>query len=176
VLCHKGYITPSQGQYQCFGATFEKDSVDETVTIEAQQKNLAQIQKVYHSQGWSQSLEEQDIIGNKAGIRATTLDHLPLVGEIMSDRWLSDYIDKNTGKFKRKNSLPVQQGQTIKSDLMGLYLFTGLGARGLTTAPLLAAHLASILFDHPSPLPVDLFKAVAPIRFKIKQMKQNKGL
>jgi tRNA 5-methylaminomethyl-2-thiouridine biosynthesis bifunctional protein len=59
---------------------------------------------------------------------------------------------------------------------MGLYLFTGLGARGLTTAPLLAAHLASNLFDHPSPLPVDLFKAVAPIRFKIKQMKQNKGL
>ncbi len=46
----------------------------------------------------------------------------------------------------------------------GLYVLTGLGSRGFSTAPLLAEHLAAQICDFPSPLPVDLWPLVDPLR------------
>lgn len=176
VLCHKGYVTPAQGHYQCFGATFEKGSTCEANLTADQTTNLRQIQSVYPDQNWAQSLSESQVIGNKSGIRATTKDHLPMVGETFSDTWLTNYVDKNNGKLKRLDKLAPHLPAPLQSDLHGLYLFTGLGARGLTTAPLLAQHLASAIFGKESQLPESLHKNLAPIRFKIKRLKQSKGL
>lgn len=46
----------------------------------------------------------------------------------------------------------------------GLYVFTGLGSRGFTTAPLLAEHLAATICGAPSPLPADISRLVEPPR------------
>ncbi|MGV9005573.1 MAG: tRNA (5-methylaminomethyl-2-thiouridine)(34)-methyltransferase MnmD [Brevundimonas sp.] len=46
----------------------------------------------------------------------------------------------------------------------GLYLLTGLGSRGFAFAPLLADHLAALIMDRPSPLPMDLAARVDPGR------------
>lgn len=173
VLCHKGYITPQQGQHQCFGATFNKGETNENPTIEQQEKNLAQIQQKYSEQNWATDLSHDDVEGNKLAIRATTSDHLPIAGEVLSRDWLLNYVDKNTGKYRRQF---LNQSEQIKGDSKGLYLFTGLGARGLTTAPILAKHLVSLLFGLPSPLSEIEQKAIAPIRFKLRELKRHKGL
>ncbi|THD62030.1 FAD-dependent 5-carboxymethylaminomethyl-2-thiouridine(34) oxidoreductase MnmC [Phenylobacterium sp.] len=47
----------------------------------------------------------------------------------------------------------------------GLYVLSGLGARGFTLAPLLAEHLAAEIMGAPSPLPRPLSEAVDPARF-----------
>ncbi len=44
----------------------------------------------------------------------------------------------------------------------GLFVLTGLGSRGFTTAPLLAEHVAALIAGVPSPLPAPLAALVAP--------------
>jgi tRNA 5-methylaminomethyl-2-thiouridine biosynthesis bifunctional protein len=50
-------------------------------------------------------------------------------------------------------------------DQPGVYVLSGLGGRGFTTAPLLAEHVAALALGAPSPLPCDLAAAVDPGRF-----------
>jgi tRNA 5-methylaminomethyl-2-thiouridine biosynthesis bifunctional protein len=47
----------------------------------------------------------------------------------------------------------------------GLYLFTALGSRGFTLAPLLGEHLAALILNAPSPLAAPLADLVDPARF-----------
>ena len=49
-----------------------------------------------------------------------------------------------------RNTLPI--ACPIKSQAAGLYVLSGLGARGLMMAPLLAEYLISHALDEPSPL------------------------
>jgi tRNA 5-methylaminomethyl-2-thiouridine biosynthesis bifunctional protein len=46
----------------------------------------------------------------------------------------------------------------------GLYVLTGLGARGFTLAPLLAEHVAALIDQAPSPLSREVARAVDPGR------------
>jgi tRNA 5-methylaminomethyl-2-thiouridine biosynthesis bifunctional protein len=48
----------------------------------------------------------------------------------------------------------------------GLFVLTGLGSRGFTTAPLLAEHVAALVLDAPSPLPAEGAALVSPARFR----------
>ena len=50
-----------------------------------------------------------------------------------------------------------------------LYVLGGLGSRGFTTAPLLAEHIAALIANTPSPLPLDLHAAVGPSRLQKKR-------
>lgn len=168
VLCHKGYITPAQSAHQCFGATFMKDDNDEGVRSSEQEANLALLTKVYPQQKWAKDLVANDVIADKAAIRAMSPDHLPIVGELFSNDWVNAYVDNNTGKLRR--------GSIPDSDLQNLFIFTGLGARGLTSAPLLAEHLAKLMFGIGSPLSERSQKAVSSKRFQIRQLKQKKKL
>jgi tRNA 5-methylaminomethyl-2-thiouridine biosynthesis bifunctional protein len=47
----------------------------------------------------------------------------------------------------------------------GVFILSGLGGRGFTTAPVLAEHVAALALGAPSPLPRDLAAAVDPARF-----------
>lgn len=47
----------------------------------------------------------------------------------------------------------------------GLYILSGLGARGWTLAPLLAEHVTATMLDAPSPLPNHVITAILPTRF-----------
>ena len=48
----------------------------------------------------------------------------------------------------------------------GLFVLTGLGSRGFTTAPLLAEHVAALVLGAPSPLPEPCAALVSPGRFR----------
>ena len=178
VLCHKGYITPAQPQYQCFGATFDKGNVQPTVTEFDESVNFNQLQSIYKATEWSHQLNQADIIGNKAGIRGNSPDHIPIVGPLYSDDWVRNNVDQNNGQLKRKDKLKYvnAKGQADYQDneLCGLYVLTGLGARGLTTAPLLAKHLAEQVFSQPNTMPESLISAISPMRFQVRNLKRNK--
>ncbi len=51
------------------------------------------------------------------------------------------------------------------ADADSLFVFTGLGARGFTLAPLLGEHVAALILGLPSPLPAPLAELVDPARF-----------
>lgn len=171
VLCHKGYITPAQSEYQCFGATFIKDDNDESVREAEQEANFNQLNNVYQ-EPWTQSLKPSDVIADKAAIRAMSPDHIPIVGELFSDNWMTANVDKNNGRLKR---LKAPATSHPNSDIQGLYIQTGLGARGLTSSPLLSKHLAHVMFGLDSPLNERMVKAISAKRFQIRELKKNKS-
>jgi len=50
----------------------------------------------------------------------------------------------------------------------GLYMLMALSAHGMTTAPLLGAHIAALITAAPSPLDQGMAKAVDPFRFSAR--------
>lgn len=175
VICHKGYITPVSRQHQSFGATFDRSNTNEQASQQDDIRNLNQLKQVYSTQAWADDLTPGDILTQNAAIRATSQDHHPIVGEVMSNQWVKDNVDKNNGNLKRLDKVTTQDGKHPNSDNQGLYIMTGLGARGLTTAPLMAKHLAALMCDKNSPLTPRLIKSISPMRFQIRQLKRNKS-
>lgn len=179
VLCHKGYVTPSQGEYLCFGATFSRGDDDLDLRPQDDVTNMTQIQRVYPQQNWIMDIGQQALVGSRAGVRANSADHLPIAGEIFPNQWVLNNVDKNNGQLKRKDKLQFS-GRTSedgyqRNPWQGLYTITGLGARGLTTAPLMAKHVASLICNNTSPLSSDLVRSIAPIRFQTRRLKREKG-
>lgn len=174
VLCHNGYVTPSQGQYQSFGATFNKGETNEISRAEDNSTNFRQLTSIYQKQDWAKSLNENDVIGDKAAIRATSIDHTPIAGQVYSEQWVRTFVDQNNGNLKRQYKLKNESQNYEDSDLSGLFIMTGLGARGLTTAPLIAKHLVSSMFGLPSPFNDRIKKAISAMRFQVRQLKRDK--
>ena len=174
VLCHKGYMTPLHNKQQCFGATFDRNDSSENTISNDNVRNLTQLQKTYANQNWSTELTIDDITDQNAAIRATSQDHHPIVGEVMSNDWVKTNVDQNNGKLKRLDKLKKQSYPN--SDYYGLYIMSGLGARGLTTAPLMAEHLANLMLNIQSPLPDRITKSISPMRFQIRELKRKKKI
>ncbi|GAK33971.1 tRNA 5-methylaminomethyl-2-thiouridine biosynthesis bifunctional protein MnmC [alpha proteobacterium Q-1] len=97
------------------------------------------------------------------GQRVITPDHAPLAGPLFDGEWFKDAyagarIDKN------RRDLPLCAYH------QGLYLFTGLGARGFQTAPLAAFGIAAQIAGAPSPLEIDQRQHYHPARFLIRSI------
>ncbi len=102
----------------------------------------------------------------RCAVRATTPDHLPLAGAMPDFQRLGAHADDLRHGRHTENGL---EG----AHLGGLQVLTGLGSRGLTTAPLLAEWQISTLFGEPSPLERDLHESLNPARFFVRAMRQK---
>jgi len=102
----------------------------------------------------------------RAAIRCTTPDRLPVVGPMPDWGFYGGaYDDLRLGK--RKHYPPAEMRT-------GLYIITGLGSRGLVTAPLAAAMIAAEMTGAPSPVDLDVAQALHPARFFIRDYKRAK--
>jgi len=102
----------------------------------------------------------------RASIRATTSDRLPIIGPLPDWGFYSAAYDGL--RQGRKENYP--QGETEP----GLYVLTGLGSRGLVTAPLGAAMIAAELAGAPVPVARNVAEALHPARFFIRTLKRAK--
>jgi len=125
------------------------------------QKNLNHWQKHSHNP----ALENATLLRTHSGIRANSLDHLPLCGPVVDGpQFKKDYADLHHGRHWQ--SYPAAQVRH------NLYLLTGLGSRGYTSAPLLAEYLIAMILNQPLPLEHDLVKILHPNRFYYRQLKK----
>jgi tRNA 5-methylaminomethyl-2-thiouridine biosynthesis bifunctional protein len=150
VLCHSGYITPVHNSSCCIGATFDQTS---TTANYVEQDNESNVEQQVANLGID--FGELEVISGRAGVRATTPDHLPMVGRVP----FYQSVDETAGNTKAEFSAGKLQ------EWKNLWVLTGLGARGLTSAPLAAELLANLLENQPLPLHLPLVKALAPDRF-----------
>jgi len=166
VICHKGYLTPANKQQHCIGATFEKNSFDITATNAGDLYNLTMLEKCLPKLiPWS----EQDITSNKARLRCMTPDHLPMVGA-MPD--IEQHKKTYAHLAKDKNWRYQDPAPMIKN----LYMLTGLGARGLCTAPLLADILTADLTGKEYSMGSQELFNLSPNRFVIRDIIRRKFL
>ncbi len=163
VICDEGYLTPAHNNEHCLGASFVPGDTDTDLRAAEHTHNLNLLQDISPAlrQEW------QQVDGGRAAVRATTPDHLPLVGALPErESFLLDYA------ALRHNAKAVIN--TSGSYVEGLWLLAGFGGRGLCYIPLAAELLASQLLNQPRPLSRALQQALAPARFVIRElMRQN---
>lgn len=129
-------IAPLQGGW-IVGATFDRDRLDTQVDAAGHEANLARLQTLHP--WFADQVAPQFArgqVGGWAGLRATLADRLPAVGEVAA------------------------------TQAPGLYLLTGMGARGLSLSVLCAELLASRVYREPLPIAPSLARRLAAARFQ----------
>ncbi|MET0545370.1 MAG: hypothetical protein ABWZ40_03585, partial [Caulobacterales bacterium] len=103
----------------------------------------------------------------RAAMRVTTPDQLPVAGPMPDLPALQPDLEKlRNGAISEKAIQPPP--------IPGFFLLCGLGARGLTTAPILGEYIACLVLGEPSPLPPTLRRALDPARFLLRKARHNK--
>lgn len=135
VVCGSGYLNPAHGGMTLAGATFDLHDPSPTLSIESHRDNLSMLDAMVPG---AVDRDSGDVdpakLDGKVGFRCTTHDYQPVAGPLMD-----------------------AYGQPLE----GVNLFTGLGSKGLSYAPLLAEYLADRLSGQPVCLPGSLAKRVA---------------
>ena len=99
------------------------------------------------------ALPNSSALQGRVGWRATAPDRLPLVGQT------PDLAAPRPSRADAPRLLPRQAG---------LWLHSGLGSRGLTTATLCAELIAAQVSGVPWPLEADLVDAIDPARLALR--------
>jgi tRNA 5-methylaminomethyl-2-thiouridine biosynthesis bifunctional protein len=147
VLCGPGYLNPVHNGSALVGATFDLHDSSTAVTTESNRENLRML-----SEFLPDALKSADIAtiaGQSSGrvaFRCTTHDYQPIAGPM-----------------KNRDG----------SALEGLWLFTGLGSKGLTYSPLLAEYLADLLSGQPPCLPRNLMRRIETQRCHRPEKTEN---
>jgi len=170
ILLNQGYLIPlpdePAGHHHLLGATF--DHVDADQQFEPQPSapdHLARNLSHWQQHPDFKRLSDPAEVSSHTAIRATTPDHLPLCGPLIDHRqFAADYADLHHGRHWQVYP-PAQP-------LPGLYVLSGLGSRGYTSAPLLADYLQAMISGQPLPLEADLCKIIHPNRFNFRQLKK----
>ena len=160
-VCYDGYIIPISNEQYCIGASYDLNSRDTQLFDKDHQSNLNSVQ---------QTLPDTDfnmVCGGRVAFRASTQDHLPLVGPVPKvDFYSKHYADLRHGR-------PAQKYPSAEY-LPGLYINSGHGSRGLTSCPLAAEIIASMISNDPMPIPEDVRMALHPARFMVRDLKRSR--
>lgn len=147
-----------------FGATFDKVEGDEAIeaSAEARTRNLAALKKL--APDVAASLDPATL-RSRASLRVTTPDRAPIAGLLPdSQAWVAQFAALAHGREPAAGPPPAHHG---------VYVLGGLGARGLTLAPLLGERIASEMCDEPMPLSQLALDAIHPARFLHRALKRS---
>ena len=166
-FCHAGYIAPARGDQHCIGATFSLNDTDPSSRSADNRENLTRLAKAIPE--WADELTaiNPDKLDARVGFRCASPDYLPLVGRVPDrDTFLRDFA----GLRQNARRSIATRGKYMP----GLYLSTGHGSRGLTSTPLAAELLASMICNEPPPVEPSLQRALSPARFLIRDLSRNR--
>lgn len=162
-LCAEGHVLPAINGLHRVGATYELKTAESEIKNHDVLLNLAKLDKLAPDVSWSDQVME-----HWAGVRATTTDYLPIVGKIANEAEFNHLyagLESNSKRWIAKSG-PYYPG---------LYACAGFGSRGLTTIPLCAEWLASLINNEMSFLPRNLQQALSPARFLRKNIIRGRG-
>ncbi len=151
-VTREGYVLPTRHGIGNIGASFAFDD-DPLPRGSDQTSNIARLARLLQNP----PVLDAHALGARVSFRAATPDRLPLVGA----------IEDETNSFTPETPLPRLPR------LPGLYALTGLGARGLVWGPFLAEALAARLDGEPWWLPQDLWNAIDPARFALREVRRK---
>lgn len=159
-VCHDGYTPPARRGQHCIGATYglnqtstEEREEDHRHNLEQLASNVPSLEATVRSANTNHRSTE-----GIAAVRCATSDYLPIAGSAPDTPRFQRVFDGL--RHDRKRRIDAQQ-----PNIEGLWVLTGLGSRGLTSAPLLSEILVSMMLRQPPPVPRYLIQAVSPARF-----------
>ncbi|MDP1738408.1 MAG: tRNA (5-methylaminomethyl-2-thiouridine)(34)-methyltransferase MnmD [Caulobacter sp.] len=110
--------------------------------------------------------DETPIAGDDARNLALLTETVPALAARLADQPLSSRAGIRAATRDRLPLAGAVPGQP------GVFILSGLGSRGFSTAPLLAEHVAAVTLGEPSPLPDDLAALVDPARFAARDRRR----
>lgn len=155
------YAAPCPKGGALIGATYAPVAIgaEARFTPEATDSNIAAVARTMPEVAASLDAKKSS---PRASVRCTTPDRLPVSGPLPDwDFYSGAYDGLRTGK---------QQDYPPGQMRPGLYILTGLGSRGLVTAPYAAALLAAELSGAPADAIIG--QALHPARFFIRDLKR----
>jgi tRNA 5-methylaminomethyl-2-thiouridine biosynthesis bifunctional protein len=164
-LCHEGYLTPINNGFHCMGATFKRHNMDEQFSAQEQVDNKLKLNKCIPNKPWAEQIDTLHENAN-VGIRCTTRDHFPYMGA------LPNYQETKLFYQDANKKMPTDNAPFHRN----LFILSGLGSRGLNTAPLLAETLASQINHQPLPLSKAILDAMQCNRQWVSYLKKGKTL
>jgi tRNA 5-methylaminomethyl-2-thiouridine biosynthesis bifunctional protein len=159
-----GYVAPFGGGL-LFGATFDQvaDEAPGQPSEQARRRNIAALARL--APELAEALDASRL-GSRVGLRATTPDRAPVAGLLPDEEaWLARYAGLAHGRRVEANAPPPAHA--------GVYVFGGLGARGLTLAPLLAERIVSEICGEPQLLSRQALESIHPARFLHRALKRR---
>jgi tRNA 5-methylaminomethyl-2-thiouridine biosynthesis bifunctional protein len=153
------YVAPYEGGV-LFGATFDKEQASRD---DARARNLAALRELAPEIAASVDI---GTLRSRSADRATTPDRAPVAGLLPNaDAWLAQYADLAHGLAPKAAAPPPAHD--------GVYVIGGLGARGLTLAPLLGEIIAAEMCGEPALLSQMARDAIHPARFLHRALKRR---
>lgn len=171
LLCHKGYFTPVVDGFQALGSTYIKDDIQCDVRKEDTDANFDMHFNSMNKAIWQDELAQARHNKSnmaRAAIRCSTPDHLPVVGNVPSHLQFAELANL----YK---ALPLAHYPNASVD-KNVFVLTGLGSRGLTTAPLMAEILVSQILGQAMPMSKNLLDALNPNRFIVRSLIRRQTL
>jgi len=160
-LTRGNYVAPFEGGV-LFGATFDKHG-SPAADIEPRARNLAALTAL--APETARTVDESSL-HSRVSDRATTPDRAPIAGLLPhAEAWLAQYADLAHGRIVQTETPPPAHD--------GVYVIGGLGARGLTLAPLLGEVLAGEMCNEPGLLSQLARDAIHPARFLHRALKRR---
>ena len=160
-LSYDGYLLPALHNQQVIGASFIPDEISTELSKQEHRVNLNDLQ-----QWFANMFSEDDISDGRVSVRAVTPDRMPILGAApVEEGYRQAYADLHKGKPADKYAEGNYQA--------GLYVNTGHGARGFTSAFLSAEVLAAVICDEPLPVSNRVRYALHPARFLIRSFKKK---
>lgn len=157
-----GYLLPAVNGQVMFGATAQPGDTDASVRAADHRLNLARLARLTgRPDGIRSSHPDEakiDRLEGRTAFRCSAIDRLPLIGRVV------DRTSVEAAGHSRPRPVPR---------LPGLYLFSGLGSRGITWSALGARLLAAQIAGAPLPLEADLVDAVDPARFVVRELRRS---
>lgn len=154
-LAGHGYLLPAIDAQVWFGATAQADDPALQLRLDDHRHNLAQLAALT---GRRLDVDPASCAGRVAW-RCSSRDRLPLIGA-----WPEDPAGSGHDQPRFVPRRP------------GLFVFTGLGSRGITWAALGARVLASWVCGTPAPVEASLLEAVDPARFATRAVRREASL
>jgi tRNA 5-methylaminomethyl-2-thiouridine biosynthesis bifunctional protein len=152
----------SRGGALYFGATFDPAPLDAPVlplAPEDHARNKADLLAL--SPVRAATLPAIESWRGRASMRVTTPDHLPVAGALPDWSALAPILEQLAKGMLDRSAVTAPRQQSM-------FMLAGLGARGLTTAPLLGEFIAALAMGDPSPLPPEQVRALDPARFMLR--------
>ena len=159
---HEGYITPTYRDKHVFGATFNREFDNISLSSSEDEKNLKQLND--HLPELAASFTSTT--SGHASVRSASPDRLPYVGGLPDiGSYNKQYAAIKNGDKKRQ--YPNAEYQT------GLYTLGGLGSRGLTSSPICGKVLSELIDGQLPSETQSLLENLHPARFLIRQLKRG---
>ena len=158
-LSANSYVSPAYQQRCCFGASFVPHDPHTDWRPQEDEDNRRALA------GLAPQLSQQ-LGATQAGhtaLRADCHDHLPAVGPLGDVAAMQQQYAKLADDKKYPLDTPCPY-------LDGVFVNTGHGSRGLSSAPVCAELVAAQILGLPLPLPPEVAAAIAPNRLPIREI------